>query len=220
MTIWMTAPFDEKWLFSPVGLRLVDEMTGEAPLGGVEATLDILDPNGSWRETDIRNVRTPSGVVTYPGLERHGDLTGVPPRQYRVRLTADLYVPHYRAQSDGIPFTAFAWNDTNPPQQIARAAIDTLLLPAPNYPFPGHVPVLRGVVIDAAKIRVPDVSVTQSHKERAVTDCRGTFALPLRWAALDAQITIDALDQRTNRHGSIEIHLPASLYKSQTIEIT
>ena len=62
--------------------------------------------------------------------------------------------------------------------------------------------------------------MTQSNKERTVTDSRGTFALPLRWAAPNVHIIVDALDQRTNRHGSINIQLPVALYKSQTIGIT
>ena len=135
MTVWKTTPVDVTQLFSPVGLRLIDEFTSEAPIGEVQATLDILDPNGSWRQTDIREVRTPSGVVAYPGLGRHSSALDAQPQQYRVRLVADLYVPHYRVQSDGIRFTAFPYNDTNPPATIAGTAIDTLLLPGPNYPF-------------------------------------------------------------------------------------
>jgi hypothetical protein len=207
-------------LYSPVGLRLVDELTGGAPLGNVRETLDVLEPNGSWRQTDIQEVRTPSAVVAYPGLERHSNVTGLKPRQYRVRLAAELYVPFYRANSNGIPFTAYPYNETNPPAVIVGMATDTLLLPAPNYPFVTHIPVLRGLVIDPAKKPVPDAYVTQSNNERALTDSRGTFALPLRWAQLNVRISIDATDQRTGRHGSIRIQLPDSLRQSQTIPIS
>jgi hypothetical protein len=220
VTTWATVPIDLTHLYSPVGLRLVDELTGGAPLGNVRATLDVLEPNGSWRQTDIQEVRTPSAVVTYPGLERHANVTGLKPRQYRVRLAAELYVPFYRANSNGIPFTAYPYNETNPPAVIVGMATDTLLLPAPNYPFVTHIPVLRGLVIDPAKKPVPDAYVTQSNNERALTDSRGTFALPLRWAQLNIRISIDATDQRTGRHGSIRIQLPDSLRQSQTIPIS
>jgi hypothetical protein len=202
-----------------VGLRLLDELNGETRIGNVWATLDVLEVNRSWRQTDTREVRTPSGVVAYPGLERHADVTGLEPRQYRVRLTAEFYVPYYRANSNGIPFTAYPFNDTNPPAVIVGMATDTLLLPAPNYPFATHIPVLRGLVIDAARKPVPDAYVTQTSKERVLTDSRGTFALPLRWAQLNVRISIDATDQRTGRHGSIQIRLPDSLRQSQTIPI-
>jgi hypothetical protein len=207
-------------LYSPVGLRLLDELTGGTPLGNVSASLDILEVNGSWRQTDIQEVRTPSAVVAYPGLERHADVTGLRPRQYRVRLAAELFIPFYRANADGIPFTAHPYNDTNPPAVIVGMAVDTLLLPGPNYPFVTHIPVLRGLVIDSARRPVRDAYVTQSNKERALTDSRGTFALPLRWAQLNVQISIDATDQRTGRHGSIRIRLPDSLRQSQTIPIS
>ena len=81
---------------------------------------------------------------------------------------ADFYVPLYRANSNGIPFTASPYNDTNPPAVIVGMATDTLLLPAPNYPFDAHIPVLRGLVTDAANKSVPDVYVTQGNLERVL----------------------------------------------------
>jgi hypothetical protein len=219
MTLSATIAAETTHLYSPIGLRLVDELTGAAPIGSVAATLDIRDADGSWRQTVIADVRTLSGIVAYPGLERHADISGQQPRQYRIRLTAKLYVPFYRARSDGIPFTADPYSETNPPAQIVGIATDTLLLPAPNYPFATHIAVLRGSVVDAANKPVPDVLVEQSNKERALTDARGSFALPLRWAQPGVPIAIDATDQRTGRHGSLEIQLPGALRQSQTIPI-
>jgi hypothetical protein len=220
MTTWMISPAETTHLYSPVGLRLLDEVTGAAPLGVVSATLDILDPGGSWRPTDISDVRTPSAVVTYPGLGRCADVTVRQPQQYRVRLAADLYIPYYSGTSDGISFTAYPYNDANPPAVIVKIATDTLLVPAPNYPFATHIPVLRGVVVDAAKKPVPEVLVTQSNNERTLTDSRGTFALPLRWVQAKVATIIDANDQRTARSGSIQIQLPAALNSNQTIAIS
>ncbi len=220
MTRWATVSADIVLSYSPVGLRLIDELTGSPPIGNVQATLDILDANGSWRQTDIAGVRTASDVVTYPGLERHTDPTGQQPRQYRVRLAADFYLPYYRASADGIPFTAYPFSNTDPPATVVQTASDTLLLPAPNYPFASHVRVLRGRVVDAANNPVPDAYVTQSNSERALTDSQGSFALPLRWLAANAQASVDAVDERTGRTGSIQIHLPSSLGQSQTIAIS
>jgi hypothetical protein len=98
-------------------------------------------------------------------------------------------------------------------------AIDTPLLPAPNYPFASHIPVLRGVVVDAAGNPVPNAYVTQGSNERALTDARGTFALPLRWVQANTAVPIDATDQRTGRSGSISIQIPGALNSSQKIPI-
>jgi hypothetical protein len=220
MTTSINWPAETTHLYSSVGLRLVDELTGAAPLGRVSATLDILDPSGKWRPTDISDVRTPSAVVTYPGLGRCADVTVRQPQQYRVRLTADFYIPYYLAATDAIIFTAYPYNDANPPAVIVKAPTDALLVPAPNYPFATHIPVLRGLVVDTAQKKVPDVLVTQGNSERTLTDSRGTFALPLRWAAADVATTIDANDQRTGRSGSLQIQLPTALNSNQTIGIS
>jgi uncharacterized protein YfaP (DUF2135 family) len=220
MTTWIISPAEATHLYSPVGLRLLDELTGTAPLGGVSATLDILDPGGGWRQTDISDVRTPSAVVTYPGLGRCADVTAQRPQRYRVRLAADLYIPYYLGTADAITFTAYPYNDDNPPAVIVRIPTDTLLVPAPNYPFATHIPVLRGVVVDASNKPVPEVLVMQGNNERTLTDSRGTFALPLRWVHAKVATTIDANDQRTARSGSIQIQLPDALNSNQTIAIS
>jgi hypothetical protein len=219
MTTWNTQPVELTQVYSPVGLRLVDELTNESPLGAVQATLDILDVAGKWQQTDTQAVVTPSSVIAYPGLERHAVVAGLLPRTYRVRLRADFYIPFYLTNLDGIQFTAYPYNNDNPPAVIFTQATDTLLLPASSYPFASHIPVLRGVVVDAAGNTIQNAYVTQSTKERALTDSRGTFALPLRWAATNTPIEIDAIDQRTGRTGSISIQLPAALNTNNKIPI-
>src|SRR5882724_8600299 len=137
---------DKHQLYSPIGLRLLDELTHQPPLGKNATFLDIRDSNNNWHQTEFRPVTTISGVIAYPEIERHADLTGLQSRRYRVRIVAEFYIPWYRLDSEGIEFDAFPNNDTHPPQRINRTATDAFLTPAPNYPFPGHVPVLRGVV--------------------------------------------------------------------------
>lgn len=220
MTSRQTLAVESTKLYSPVGLRLLDELTGKAPIGNTDVYLDILEPNATWRLTDIQAVKTPTGVITYPGLERHADVTGLPARWYRVRLSPAFYVPLYRRKDEGIAFKAFPYNDTHPPQVITSFAQDTFLTPAPNYPFAGHIPVLRGVVVDNTNKEVPDAVVTQSAKETVLTDFRGTFALPLRWVPPHVPTPIDAVDERTGRVGSIQIQLPDALGKNQKITIS
>src|SRR5687768_17951079 len=81
----------ERWmLYSPIGLRLLDDITGKNPFGPVTAFLDRQTPSGGWFDTKIKAVMTPSGYVTYPGLERHPETLGGP-RRYRCRIEAEFY---------------------------------------------------------------------------------------------------------------------------------
>src|SRR5438105_2912627 len=130
-------------LYSPIGLLPVDAFTGGAPMGKVSAFLDLQDDNGNWRETGIKEVRTPGGVIAYPGLERRGEVAGKPSRHYRVRIEAELYQPLYLMSEDAIEFDAFPYNDTNPPGNypknpgefpgyLSKVLIKVMLTPGPN----------------------------------------------------------------------------------------
>ena len=207
-------------LYSPVGLRLLDEFTGDAPLGPVRAFLDRRLAPGVWEPAALPAVTTPGGVITYPGLERRRLAAGSPARRYRVRLEADFYRPFYRRIDEGVEFDAFPYNDTNPPQIISSMPRDELLVPASAYPFPTHVRVLRGAVVDAAGAPVADVVVSQGGLERVLTDERGAYALPLRWAAEGVPLPVDATDLRTGRTGMRPVTLPQDLGKNQEITIT
>lgn len=221
MTTWQTVPFDVSLTYSPIGLRLLDEFTNEPPLGKTSAYLDIRDANGVWHSADIPATKTPSSIVSYPGLGRTSDVTSVASRHYRVRITAELYIPHYQSAVDGIEFDAPSYNDANPLQdpQIEHLPQDLFLTPAPNYPFQGHIPVLRGIVIDPTNKPVSNVLVSQSNTERVVTDSRGIFALPLRWVPPNKPTPIDALNNRTGQTGTKSATLPGDLAKNFTIPI-
>ena len=171
MTRWSRLPGEAQELYSPIGLRLIDDFTGGLPLGLVRAQLERRDSSGGWQATDIDVIRTPNGILAYPGLGRQAEVVGQLPRRYRVTLEAEIYrpfyrilpvglivsSPHYRETVDGIEFDAFPYNDANsptdytviPPQVIKPQAQDVRLAPAVNYPFPTHVRILRGKVVDA-----------------------------------------------------------------------
>ena len=55
---WTPIPGERRVLYSPVGLRLVDDLTGTAPASAVRAELDEQDANGIWHLT-----RHPRGPV-------------------------------------------------------------------------------------------------------------------------------------------------------------
>lgn len=217
MRTWRILSGERSELYSPIGLRLLDALTGAGPVGRVDAFLDFFDGK-IWRATDIQAVRTPGGVVAYPGLERRADVSG-PPRRYRVRLAAEFYRPFYpRPRFDGFKFKAFPWNDTHPPRRTARSAKNVKLAPSPSYPFPSFMPVLRGRVVDTVSKPVTDAEV-HFGQERVLSDDRGEFALPLRFARSGVTLTIQADHRPTGRTGDLPVILPRDLGKSQTISI-
>ena len=222
MRRWRTLPDERTELYSPIGLRPVDDVTGGAPIGSIRPLLDVSDGAGGWQQTDIRAVFTAGGVIAFPGLERRADAAD-PARKYRVRIEAEVYVPLYRETQDGIEFDAYPYNEADAPQNLAQIQAtqprDLILAPMPHYPFPGHVPVLRGEVQDASGVAVADATVTQGLSERVLTDARGAFALPLRWVVPNTQVTVDAVHQRTGRTGTITIQFPQDLRTSQTITV-
>jgi len=237
-----TLPGEQLELYGPIGLRPIDDFTGSAPISQIRAYLELSDGSGSWRATDIKAVATPSGILTYPGLERRAEVVGKPPRRYRVKLETELYrplylmipvgpvlgPPYYRETADGIEFDAFPYNDTypptdytvNPPLKIKPQARDVTLAPAVNYPFLTHVRVLRGKVVESTGRPVVDAEVKRGNTERVLSGEQGAFALPLRWTPNGVAVAIDAIDHRTGRTGTINITLPQALGSSWTITVS
>ena len=214
---WRDLGSEHGALYSPIGLRLVDEFTGKSPLGRVSARLDRQVGPGVWLPTDLEAVLTPSSTLTWPGLGRAREPAWAPTRRYRARVTADRYRPEYLQSADGLEFDAPPWNDDNRPNPITSGPVDVYLFPASVYDFPTWVHVLHGFVQDASGAPVANVLVHQATVERALSDERGTFSLPLRWA-MNGQ-AVDATDARTGRSGSHVLNLPADLQSSVTITI-
>lgn len=217
-------------LYSPIGLIPTDAFTGEAPLGVVRALLDIRDNNGNWQQTEIKAIRTPRGVIAYPGLGRKTRVTGQGgPRRCRVRLEAVYYRPLYHLTQpggtlNGIEFDTFPYNDTNPPQNAGQLSIarNVMLAPAPNYPFPLHVRVLRGLVLDQATgLAVPGAEVSWKPNEFVLTDAEGEYGLPLR-VTKKKELTDPQLiaASRVGKSGTITIIIPQAVGKNQIITIS
>lgn len=220
MTAWRTEPAERRELFTPIALQLRDDFTGLAPQGPISTFVDLREGLATWRPQTHQPVVTARGVLTYPQLDRRAEVVGVPPRRYRFRLAARFYRPFYGATADGIEFDAFAYNDVEPPPTFATQLTDVVLTPSVAYPFPTHVPVLRGVVHDLANAPVRDVVVSEGVRERVLTDERGEFALPLRWVVEGMLTPIDGEDLRTGRTGTILIVLPVALGITHTIIIS
>lgn len=204
-------------IYSPIGLRLVDDFTGEAPVGRVSARLDRQVAVGVWAPTDLEAVMTPSGILSWPGLGRVWEPTSASTPRFRARVDAEQYRPSYLQIVDGVEFNAPPWDDDNPPTPVTLGPQDLYLFPSTAYDFPTWVRVLRGVVEDVAGNPVANVLVHQAAAENVLTDERGTFSLPLRWAT--SGLPVDTVDLRTGRAGSHLLNLPADLQSSVTITI-
>ena len=219
MRRWQTVSSERSLLFGAIALRLVDQLTGKPPIGRVQTHLDVQAGAG-WEPAAAKVLVNGSGVVTCPGLERKLFPAGSGRRRYRLRIEADYYRPLYRVNVDGVEFDAFPYNDTNPPATFATTATDTLLVPSAGYPFPAHMRVLRGVVVDAATgAPAEDAIVTEGAADEATTDAGGVFALPLRTAPENVPVAIAAAHPRTGRAGALNVTLPAALGRSQTIQV-
>jgi hypothetical protein len=206
--------------YGAVGFRLIDDLTGDFPLGQIRCTLFAQDGPGRWRLVDREPVRTMSGVLVFPDLGRSAAVQGVPPIHYRAVIEAEYYRPFYAAHSDGIEFDVFPFNDDNPPTKLVTLPQDVVLVPAPTYPFSAYLRVLRGQVQDNSARPVADAEVSLGNAERVLSDQNGAFALPLHLSPRSGSIKIDAIDHRTARQGDITINLPDDLSKIHPITIT
>ncbi len=189
---------DKHRLFSPIGLALIDEFTSEPPFGKLRVRLEIdRDGTNQWEPTDIRAKVNSHGVVFFPGLGRRVHVSSPPQiTKFRVSLDAEFYRPFYFREltgaqfTDGLTFDSQAYNDAQPlPASdvvgLPKAEDDfRLLLPAVNYPFESHIRVVRGIVttLEVSPKPLRNALVSSPNKERVITDERGEFVLPLRWA--------------------------------------
>ena len=220
MRAWRLLPDERTHMFSPIGLLPVDDITGRPPVGALRAFLDTQQANGSWRQTDLRPKITRGGVIAYPALGRKRQPLTQPPRRYRVRVEADHYIAAYRRDQDGIEFDAFPYDDDNSPQNAPGMPDPLVLMPGPTYPFPGHLLVLRGVVVDAAGTPVRDAEVSIGATRRALSDARGSFALSTPRPIAPTVIQVDAADLRTGRVGGLAVQFPQGLVANIQIAIS
>jgi hypothetical protein len=172
--------------------RIDDAFTERPPSSGVTATLEILkvgadaDPADPFRRTDFVAGFTPHGHLYFNGLRapRPGS-----PRVcvYRVTLDSPGRRPVFPTGQTDYRFVLSSAQQS--------AAIRMVLIPGPDYPYPPHLPVARGVVTRAGR-PVADVNVSlSSTTDRCATDEEGRFSLCLRRARPGLPVAIRAIDR-------------------------
>jgi hypothetical protein len=218
---WVAVPGTSRLQLTPVGLELVDDFTGQAPSGRLDVRLEARPPGAStWTRVDHPPTLTPGGWIAFIGLGRTSNPTGKPVVRHRVSLTAEAMLPLYGPSplAGHVEFDVHPFDDAHPPG-VGVDRQKVFLLPAPGYAFPGEVPVARGRVIDAAGAPVARALVTFSTKERVLSDARGQFALPLRWAAKNTTVQIDAADGAGGL-GSVAVNIPGGLRRALEIQLS
>jgi hypothetical protein len=204
--------------YSQISLRLVDEFVGGPALYPVDARLSFQDGAGNWQRLDIRPVPSPSGNLLYPGLGRSANVAVAPVVRHRVEVTSDFYRAEYLRTVDALEFDVHPWDDTQPPAVLPKLPHTVLLLPSTSYPH--AVRTVRGRTLDTNGDPIANVEVTQGMAERVLSDERGVFALPLRWAAFNGPIVIDAVDNRTGRTSQLTLTLPQDLQLGHSFTLT
>ncbi|MDB5934429.1 MAG: hypothetical protein JWQ01_1773 [Massilia sp.] len=206
--------------YSQIGLRLVDEFTGGPSLQRVDARLSFQDSGGNWQLLPTQPRPSPSGNLLYPGLGRSASVEIAPIVRHRVELSSDFYRPEYLRTVDALEFDIHPYDDHHPPAVVSALPQTVLLLPSANYPHAAFIRTLRGRTLDASGDPIANVEITQGVAERVLSDERGVFALPLRWAALSGNLVIDAIDHRTGRTDQLTLTLPQDLQQGQTFTLT
>jgi hypothetical protein len=206
-------------LCSPIGLQVIDSFLGATPLAAYRAVVDVR-VGATWIETLLRPTRTPSGILTLPGLGRRANPNANPAQhRYRLRIDADEYIADYRRTLDGFEFLVPPYNDVTPPL-IPNANIRNLALnPSPNYNYPGGVRVLHGSVRETNGRPVRDALLEFQGLDRAMTDERGEFAFGLRRAPASGQVAIDVYHDRSARSQTFSLQLPAALQANQVLTL-
>jgi hypothetical protein len=207
-------------LYSQIGLRLVDEFTGGPSQHRIDARLSFRDSAGNWQPLPVKAIPSLSGNLLFPGLGRSTQVAVAPIVRHRVQLESEFYRPEYLRTVDALEFDIHPYDDTQPPAVLSNLPQTVLLLPTPKYPHATFVRTVRGQTLDINGDPIANVEVSSGAVERVLSDERGVFALPLRWAPLAGNVVIDAVDNRTGRLDQINLTLPQDLQLGHTFTLT
>jgi hypothetical protein len=217
---WGTQVVSRNVLRSQIGLLLRDDFTATLPAYPVMMRLELRDVAGVFRATSIQPLVTPSGVYAFPSLGRCADATLATIDRYRVLISGQYYRPNYLASADALEFDVYPADHATPPVVAPLAPMLVTLHPSASYPYRSDLRLVRGVTLDVADNPIANVEVSFGSSERVLSDERGAFCLPIRWAATVGTIVLDAFDHRVGRVDQLALILPDDLRKSQTFKLT
>lgn len=223
-------------LCSPAWFVPFDEFAQRVRAAGVAAALDRWDAgDNTWIPEDTQAIRTPSAAIAYPELGRRAG-PGAEPQRYRVRFAALGYQPLYPADGEpffadtvGVEFIAYPYDDTRPPAVLAEPRL-VRLLPSAAFPYRPGTRTVYGVVVEGnaqapvanALVEARGTADGVAWLERTLSDMRGAFRLSLRWRGepvTDGQLFRLQASERPGRAGSLDIRLPAECDRRHVIEI-
>ena len=217
---WTAVPSERTVLYSQIGLRLIDEFTGGPSQHRVDAQLSYQDSAGNWQPLAAKPTPSPSGNLLFPGLGRSAQVAVAPIVRHRVQLESAFYRPEYLRTVDALEFDIHPYDDSQPPAVLPNVPQTVLLLPSPLYPHAAFVRTISGRTLDSNGDPIANVEVTSGAVERVLSDERGVFALPLRWAPFTGNVVIDAIDNRTGRSDQITLALPQDLQQGHKFTLT
>lgn len=214
---WRQSSEPIDWAPCSLAIQLWDHLAQSSPLGSPRVLLEREGPAGQWRPVPQQATLTPSGLHTWMRLEHRRSAIGAPPVLHRLSVDSELYVAAFRESRDFELFSIQPYDDHTVPPTAAEAPVRVLLYPSAAYPFEPRIPVLRGWVVSEDGRPVRDALLSHGESERALTDARGQFALPLRFVRPGPAV-IHAKDRQG--HGAIEsITVPDSLSTGVTITL-
>ena len=216
---------EQRTVTSPAWLIPVDDFRRIRSADGITAALDRWDGD-TWQPTDVVAVRTPGGVIVYPGLNFRPWPFEPQPELYRCRLGAPGRYPllhteagEFRSDLVGAVFLAYPYDHDHPPELPSEPLV-VPMLPGPAYPFPPGTRVVRGTVKDAgtgkpiANALVEASGHTDPENvawtERSLSGPDGGFALALRFrgvADAGGEAFHLAATESPDRTGALDIHL-------------
>lgn len=195
-------------LYAGFGVELVHAHDGRPPRGKVDLAFEI--DVGGWRPAPLVPRWIRPGLAFLPALERYRDAAGRSPRTYRVKVSAELYLPLYTWQElPGIDVLVAPWDEANPPAVTLDAPVRIPLLPRAGHPFDVR-PVLRGYVINPNGSPLA-TALVEFDGMQVLTDAAGEFALPMPRAPAGTSLVDVSAVPTDGRSAAFPVTLPDEL---------
>lgn len=207
-------PEERSALHAQVAVQLRDEFTGQQPQGRIDVC--VLEAE-TEREVDVRPRVSSMGIWSFPGLGNYVSRE----TEFSVRIDCEYYDSLEVKKFTVIPYR----NDEGLSVGHDPGFRTIRLRPNQKYPYPTHVPTIRGRVWDSNDVPAVGVSVDYGIAEFTKTDEDGFFALPIRWLAAGVWPTSEialataSKSDPSGRHGILVVSATVGLTKWARLEL-